>query len=134
MAKFDHRFWEINVNPSVLESVLTEPDFLQKLLDEGATEEGRDLQESHTKNILSDIQAIICNHLTDKQREIVDLYFFQGKKQQEIAAELGLPQQVVSKHLFGVIRNGRKVGGAITKIRKYCDKLGIEPKVGVKKR
>lgn len=134
MAKFDHRFWEINVNPSVLESVLTEPDFLQKLLDHGTTEENRDLQESHTKNILADIQTIISNHLTDKQREIVELYFFKGMKQQEIAATLGLPQQVISKHLFGVIRNGHKVGGAITKIRKYCNKLGIKAKVGVKKR
>jgi RNA polymerase sigma factor (sigma-70 family) len=133
MAKFDHRFWEIQVDPSVLESALTEPDFLQKLLEHGTTEKNLDLQESHTKKIVGDIQSIISTRLTPKQREIVDMYFFRGMKQQEIAAELCLPQQVVSKHLFGVMRNGRKVGGAITKIRKYCNRLGIEPKVGVKK-
>lgn len=60
------------------------------------------------------------------------LYFNDGLTQQEIAARLGIPQQVVSKHLFGVIRNGQKIGGAVAKIRKECRRLGLGPKSGRK--
>ncbi len=56
--------------------------------------------------------------LTAKQRDVVRLYFFDGLTQQEIAAHLGVSQQVVSKRLFGVRRNGRIIGGAIARLRK----------------
>ena len=133
MAKFDHRFWEISVNPNVLESALVEPDFLQKLLAEDCSEEHLAKRELQQKQLLAELKAIISSHLTDKQREIIELYYFQDKTQQEIASLLGLPQQVISKHLFGVIRDGKRVGGAIAKIRKFYNKLEIESKVGVKK-
>ena len=70
---------------------------------------------------------MIDARLTERQREIVDLYFFKGLTQQEIAKELKIPQQVVSKHLFGVIRCGKRVGGGMQKLRKACEKMGISP-------
>lgn len=128
MAKFDHRFWEIPVEPSALESVLAEPDFLAGLLTGSKDVETLERRADQQEEMVVAIRTIIETHLTDKQRAIVQLYFFEQKTQQEIASTLGLPQQVVSKHLFGVMRNGRKVGGAITKIQKIASRLGIDPK------
>jgi len=55
--------------------------------------------------------------LTDKQREAVELFFFQGLSQSEIARELGVAQQVVQKRIFGANRRGALVGGAIARLR-----------------
>jgi hypothetical protein len=34
---------------------------------------------------------------------------------------------VVSRHLFGALRSGRRIGGAITRLRKLAEELGIDP-------
>ena len=134
MAKFDHRFWEISVNPQTLESALAEPDFLEKMLQGRDQELLAEQREARNAEMLKSVQTIINTKLTDKQRQVLDLYFFQGKNQQEISEILGIPQQVVSKHIYGVIRDGAKVGGAITKIRKHLNKMEGAQEVGVKKR
>lgn len=126
MSKFDHRFWEIAVPQAQLESALQQQDFVTELLD-CLTEEEKDLSESDRAELVNQISTIISSKLTIRQQKILELYFFRGKSQQEIAAELGIAQQVVSKQLFGVVREGEKVGGAIKKIRKHCDKLGLAP-------
>lgn len=128
MSKYDPRFWEINVDPQVLESILIEPDFLEELL--SASEDTRPAQKKTRlkEEALGQIRDLIQTKLTPKQRQIVEMYFYDNKTQQEIAKELGINQQVVSKHLFGTIRNGRKVGGAVRKLRKLCEKLDIDPK------
>ena len=46
----------------------------------------------------------------------------------EIAAALGISQQVVSRHLFGVVRHGRRVGGATKKLRKALERAGVDPR------
>ena len=53
------------------------------------------------------------------------LYFFEGQTQEQIALTLGISRRVVSQHLFGVKRKGKRVGGAINKIRKVCTKRGV---------
>lgn len=40
----------------------------------------------------------------------------------DIAVILGVTQSTVSRHLFGTVRQGRKVGGAIPKLRKVLYK------------
>ena len=74
---------------------------------------------------LAALALLVETRLTARQREIVDLYFDRGKTQQEIAAVLGISQQVVSKQLFGVMRKGRRVGGAIRKLRKLLEASGV---------
>ena len=76
--------------------------------------------------LIAALTDLVATRLTPRQRRIVELYFYDGRTQQEIAADLGISQQVVSRQLFGVVRNGKKVGGAIKRLRDVCHELGIE--------
>ncbi len=127
MSKYNPAFWEISIDPETLERMLVEPDFLDQLLitpeeEQGALDRARIRQEA-----LEQIHVLIQTRLTPRQRQVVELYFHRDMTQQEIALELGLSQQVVSKHLFGVLRDGQRVGGAMAKLRKAAEKLGIDP-------
>jgi len=55
----------------------------------------------------------------------VELYFLRELNQSQVAERLGISQQSVSEHLYGKLRNGRVVGGAIRKLRRACAKRGI---------
>lgn len=63
------------------------------------------------------VRDAVATALTDKQREVVEAYFFEGLSQGEIARRLGITQQVVQKRLFGAARGGRMVGGAMLRLR-----------------
>ena len=127
MSRHDPHFWEIEVDPEVLERLLVEPDFVERLL-VTPEDERLDLERSRLKQeALEQIRELIKTRLTPKQRRVVEMYYFENKTQQEIAETLGINQQVVSKHLFGVLREGQQVGGAVRKLRKLCEKLGIDP-------
>jgi RNA polymerase sigma factor (sigma-70 family) len=127
MGKYDPAFWEISVDPETLESMLVAPDFLEELLitpeDEQEAQEKAQLKEE----AIEQIRVLVQTRLTPRQRQMVEMYFYQNMTQQEIAQTLGISQQVVSKQLFGVLRDGRRVGGAMTKLRKAAEKLGVDP-------
>ena len=76
---------------------------------------------------VAQLRTIIESGLTPRQREIVQAYFFEGRTEAEIAQQLGIAQQVVSRHLFGVLRAGRRVGGAMAKLRRLAEAMGIDP-------
>lgn len=61
--------------------------------------------------------------LTPKQREVVTAYFFEGRSQSEIARALGVRQQVVHKRIFGVVRGGTRVGGALKRLAAHLAPL-----------
>ena len=63
------------------------------------------------------VRQAVRDALSDKQREVVEAYFFEGLSQGEIARRLGIRQQVVHKRLYGVERNGKRVGGALSRLR-----------------
>ena len=63
------------------------------------------------------VREAVATALTAKQREVVEACFFEGLSQGEIARRLGIAQQVVQKRLFGAARDGRLVGGAISRLR-----------------
>jgi RNA polymerase sigma factor (sigma-70 family) len=108
---------EIPFSPDVLDTwdVHSSPD------DEEDPERARLRTE-----LVAMLRELVSSRLTDRQRRIVELYFYDRKTQTEIAAELGISQQVVSRQLFGVVRNGKKVGGAIKRLQDVCAELGIE--------
>lgn len=127
MGKYNPSFWEINVDPEVLESALVEPDFLEQLLISPEDEQVSLEKEQLKDEAVDQIKELIRIRLTSRQRQIIEMYFYESKTQREIAETLGINQQVVSKHLFGVLRDGRQVGGAVRKLRRLCEKLGIDP-------
>lgn len=55
--------------------------------------------------------------LTSKQQEVVELYYFQGWTETAIAEHLGIRQQVVHKRIHGTVRDGRRIGGALARLR-----------------
>ncbi len=56
---------------------------------------------------------------------MVLLYFIEELNQRQIAERLGITQQSVSEHLYGKVRNGHPVGGALRKLRKACAQRGV---------
>jgi hypothetical protein len=69
------------------------------------------------------IHNAIKTHLTQRQREVMTLYFFHGRTQQEIADMLGCHQTTVFITIHGTTNykfNPPHIqGGSIPKIRKY---------------
>jgi len=63
------------------------------------------------------VRSAVEQALTPKQREAVELFFFEGLSQSEIARQLGVSQQVVQKRLYGVRRRGVVIGGALARLR-----------------
>jgi DNA-directed RNA polymerase specialized sigma24 family protein len=79
------------------------------------------------EELLDLLRELVATQLTPRQREIVELSYVDGLTQAEIAERLGIRQQVVSKHLFGVVRDGKRIGGAIRRLRQLCEEHGIDP-------
>ena len=48
------------------------------------------------------------SHLTKREKEILDLRFFQGKTQMEVSAEIGISQAQVSRLEKGALRQIRR--------------------------
>ena len=63
------------------------------------------------------VRRALHTALTTKQREAVELFFFEGLSQSEIARRIGVSQQVVQKRLYGTQRRCIVVGGALPKLR-----------------
>ena len=121
MSKFNPDFWEIPVAPEYFDQLTTEDHlWYQSPIDEYSK-----IRQVKRRKVLSQIRQMIAKELTARQNDCVQLYFYEGKTQGEISVILGISRRVVSQHLFGVTRDGRRVGGAINKIRKLCRKMGI---------
>jgi RNA polymerase sigma factor (sigma-70 family) len=117
MPRRDHTYWEISVDPDVLAR-----------LPAAAAEPPKDPEKQRMLDeAVAQLRTIIESSLTPRQREIVQMYFFDGRTEAEIAQQLGIAQQVVSRHLFGALRAGRRVGGAMAKLRRLAEALGIDP-------
>lgn len=118
MARFNAEFWEIPTQFAYLDNISSDRALWFE------TEEDRErrhaLQEFF-RSVLPFVNEIIDARLTARQREILRLYYFCNKTQEDIAAMLNLTQSTVSRHLFGTVRNGKKVGGAIPKLKKAIE-------------
>lgn len=122
MPQFNPDFWEIPVPPTYFHRFCNED---QLWYDPPGLREQRYEREDRKQKVMTHIRKIIDEELTAIQRHCVMLYFFHGRTQEQIAATLGISRRVVSQHLFGVKRKGKRVGGAINKIRKVCVKRGV---------
>jgi RNA polymerase sigma factor (sigma-70 family) len=119
MAGDRSNFWELPVDPATLEELADAPP--------GSETPRSSEAEEARREAIAMLGVLITTALTTRQRRLIELYYFQRKTQAEIARELGVSQQAVSRQLFGVLRRGRRVGGAIQRLRKACADLGIDP-------
>ena len=86
-----------------------------------------DDDDAAREELFSLLRQLVATGLTERQRQIVDLAYGEQLSQVEIAERLGISQQVVSKQLFGVMRDGKRIGGAIRRLRQLCEEHGIDP-------
>ena len=116
-------FQEVSVKPNILDAVSHESGLWHEAHE---SEQENDLSKEKLRaEAIRVLGAIMETSLTQKQLEIIELYFYREKTQQEISEILGIRQQVVSRQLFGVVRKGKKIGGAIRKLRKMLGDSGI---------
>ncbi len=121
MANFNPAFWEIPADVAALDRI---PASAGLWFETEIDQERRYAFRDFFQSVSPVVHSLIDTELTGRQREVVKLYYLYGKTQEDIAAILNLTQSTVSRHLFGTARGGRKVGGAIPKLRKAIDSAG----------
>lgn len=82
----------------------------------------REITAPTRDTMVKKLRHVMRSCLTKKQRVVVEAYFFLGLSQHQIARDNGVSQQVIQKRLFGDLRRGRKVGGALTRLRTALEK------------
>ncbi len=122
MPKFNPDFWEVTLSAERWARFSTEDHLHHRPPGEAEEAEAR---LERARELWPLLERAIRDELTARQREIVVLYFLRGLNQRQIAELLGITQQSVSEHLYGKVRGGRSVGGALRKLRKACAKRGI---------
>ena len=122
MPKFNPDFWEVTLSAESWRRFSTE-DHLYYEPPEEARE--RQARTARAEAILPQLRALMGEVLTPRQCEVVTLYFLARLNQRQIAEQLGITQQAVCERLYGKMRNGHLVGGALRKLRKACAERGI---------
>ncbi len=74
--------------------------------------------DGSSRALIARLRHALEDSLTERQRVAVELHFFEGLSQSEIARRLGISQQVVHKRIYGVDRRGKRIGGALAKLRR----------------
>ena len=120
MSSANPDFWEIPVEPYKLDAFSTDRALWKP------RPAAPSPKVSQQRKMIATLRELVDSELTDRQRECVRLYFFEGRTQQEAAEQLGICRRVVSQHLFGIRRNGRQVGGALNRIKKLCKRYGLQ--------
>lgn len=122
MSAFNPDFWEVTISEESWEQFSSEDHLYYEQSGEA---ERRRARAERAEALWPEVRAIMEKALTPRQQEVVVLYFLEGMNQRQIAESLGISQQSVSEHLYGKMRNGRAVGGALRKLRKACAKHGV---------
>ena len=72
-----------------------------------------DFMEAENAEMLADEELrrlyAAIGKLTERQKEVIELYYFKGMTQQEIAEELGIGRRSVGNVLEGAIKKIKKV-------------------------
>jgi predicted DNA-binding protein (UPF0251 family) len=118
MSAYNPDFWEVSIGSEYLENLPANRGMWHE------TEIDRERRYAFS-DFFHDVKPVVGQvldtRLTRRQREVLKLYYFHGKTQEDIATILDLTQSTVSRHLFGTMRRGRKVGGAIPKLKRIIE-------------
>jgi len=88
----------------------------------------RSKREKVLRQIVPVLIDIISNDLTPRQRQVMELCFLEQQTEEAVAKRLRITQPTVSQHLYGKMRGGKKVGGALRKIRKRLMARAVKQK------
>lgn len=119
MADYNPDFWEISTESVYLENLPASRALWHETSED---QERRHAFREFFEDVKPTIRDFIDFKLTRRQQEVVKLYYVYGKTQEDIATILDLTQSTVSRHLFGTMRKGKKVGGAIPKLKKIIER------------
>lgn len=119
---FNADFWEVRLDPGDLDRYAADAALWAA---PGEDEASACPAAVRQVELLAPVMEVIRGSLTERQQQALLLYYLQQKTQEEIAAILGISRRVVSQHLFGICRNGRRVGGALAKVRRLCRQRGL---------
>jgi hypothetical protein len=118
MSAYNPDFWELPTGSEYLENL---PASRALWYETSEDRERRYAFEQFFGTVKPVVNELLESGLTGRQKEVVKLYYLYGKTQEDIATILELTQSTVSRHLFGTMRRGKKVGGALPKLRKLID-------------
>jgi len=121
-TNFNPDFWEVRVEQNILDQFSLEADLHYESEEDILA---RSFQRDWVSKLIPKVLELMDDVLTERQREIVHLYFFKKMTEEEIAQKLGISISSVSQHLFGKRRNDKVVGGALQKLRKVCKQKGL---------
>ncbi len=122
-TEFNPDFWEVPVDQHILDQFSLEQNPHYETQDDV---QARRRQRGRTARLMPLVFHLMDEVLTPTQREIVHLYFFKKMTQHEISQQLGISVPSVSQHLFGKSRGGKRVGGAIPKLRKKLTQMHLK--------
>lgn len=114
-----HNYIEISIDPHLLSNFSNEEGIAAFLTNQTCSEEFQKLKNE----LLEELLFIIQHNLTEKQKEVIMMTFFEGKTQCEISSELGKHQTTIHKILKGNIdynNQKKRYGGALKKIKRLC--------------
>ena len=120
---YNPEFWEVQIDQFDLEQFPNEANTWYETREDRGQ---RYYREDQVHDLADQVYRFLSEFLTQKQCEVVVLYYVYQKTQQEAAEILGISRRVVSQHLFGIYRNGKHIGGAMNKLRKMCEQQGID--------
>lgn len=118
MSAYNPDFWELPTGSEYLENL---PASRALWYETSEDRERRYAFQEFFGEVKPVVHEMLESGLTGRQREVVKLYYLYGKTQEDIATILDLTQSTVSRHLFGTMRRGKKVGGAIPKLRRIME-------------
>ena len=109
--------------PDVLDAL---PEHVHPWYSHNANRSSREAREDILREIVDVLARIVATELTPRQQEILLLYYANGLTEAQIAAVLRVSQPTISQHLTGKKRRGKKVGGALRKLRKGIRRAASE--------
>lgn len=100
ISRAEHEFAEVLVDKLVLESFANE--------DSPYHTDGVLTSPEVSKRLRTKIKWHIRNSLSERQRQVIEAYYLQGKTEREIATDLGIAQQVVNIYKHRAIKKLHK--------------------------
>jgi len=69
------------------------------------SDKGQNIEETAEQNYIKETLGQAISKLSDRHKLLVKEFYFNGKKQKEIATDLGVSEQAVSRQLKTVLKN-----------------------------